>query len=179
MVLNDKELRKISGDGWFVNPASVDLRLGSVIRLAHPIWKELTLNACAHLDDLGLFDQIPQWGRDMEFGTYLMSPNEFVLCHSLEFVDVPDDCIALLFSKSSTGRKGLEHLHAGLGDPSFSGQWTWELKNAAPWPIKLIAGQRLMQHIMIRLVEKPLHNYSETGRYQGQVGPTIARPEGV
>ena len=177
MVLNDKLLREISGGDWFINPASVDLRLGDTIRVAHPIWSVLSIEACRMLDMMGMFDQLPKWGAPVKFSTYMMEPDEFVLCHSLEPVDVPDDCIALLFSKSSTGRNGLEHLHAGVGDPGFKGQWTWELKNAAPWPIRLVPGQRLMQHVMIRMVEQPERSYAETGRYQNQSGPTVARPD--
>ena len=41
---------------------------------------------------------------------------------------------AALYSKSSTGRIGLEHLHAGWIDPGFCGQLTLEFKNVAPWP---------------------------------------------
>lgn len=179
MVLSDKQLREISPDGWFINPASVDLRLGDTIRTAHPIWELLSVEACSLLDSIGVFDQLPRWGAPMKFSSYMMGPGEFVLCHSVEFVDVPNDAVALLFSKSSTGRNGLEHLHAGVGDPGFKGQWTWELKNAASWPIKLIAGQRLMQHIMIRMVESPDKTYVDTGRYQNQTGPTVARSEKI
>lgn len=38
---------------------------------------------------------------------------------SIEFIKMPDDMVAILFSKSSAGRIGLEHLHAGFGDPGW------------------------------------------------------------
>jgi len=181
-----------------VNPASVDLRLGNQLRRVHPLWARLSLatlrDMCeghllpahayrwltkaeqdAYSANGGDFDALPKWGEVETFDVTWLMPGEFVLCSSLETVTVPDDAIALLFSKSSTGRIGLEHLHAGLGDPGFVGTWTWELHNVAPWPIRLEAGKRLMQHIFIRLDAAPLQTYAQTGRYQGQTGPTPAR----
>jgi len=188
-------------DPALVNPASVDLRLGSQLRRVHPLWATLLplgLRAlvsgeglpwsAARLlseQEMAVFhasggdpETLPKWGPVETFDTAWLMPQEFVLCSSLETVTVPDDAVALLFSKSSTGRNGLEHLHAGLGDPGFCGTWTWELHNVALWPIKLVAGQRLMQHIFIRLAAPPMRTYAETGRYQGQQGPTPARSPG-
>jgi deoxycytidine triphosphate deaminase len=181
-----------------INPASVDLRLGNQLRRVHPLWSQLGHNDLRNLcegetlpryaaatmsADEWLtytnggctFDALPKWGPVETFASAWLMPGEFVLCSSLETVTVPDDAVALLFSKSSTGRIGLEHLHAGLGDPGFVGTWTWELHNVAPWPIRLEAGKRLMQHIFIRLDAAPLQTYAQTGRYQGQQGPTPAR----
>lgn len=181
-----------------VNPASYDLRLGNQLRRTHPLWQRLSYNDLRNLchghmppsyarnlmtdDEKAAYEAsgynlaaLPKWGEVETFAETWLMPGEFVLCSSLETVTVPDDAVALLFSKSSTGRTGLEHLHAGLGDPGFVGTWTWELHNVAPWPIKLVAGQRLMQHIFIRLAAPPLRTYAETGRYQGQQGPTPAR----
>ena len=189
-------------DASLVNPASVDLRLGNQLHRVHPVWDRLTVHDLRNLCDgypLPLhaqrllsteerrlyvesgcaFDRIPLWGPIETFDTTWLMPHEFVLCSSLETVTVPDDAVALLFSKSSTGRIGLEHLHAGIGDPGFVGTWTWELNNVAPWPLSLVAGKRLMQHIFIRLVGAPMRTYAETGRYQGQQGPTPACPPRV
>lgn len=183
-----------------VNPASYDLRLGDTLRRVHPIWETLRyadmLDMCngdtlpqyaaklltddewqAYVTARFDLEALPKWGPAEQFDNAWLMPGEFVLCSSLEIVTVPDDCLALLFSKSSTGRVGLEHLHAGLGDPAFDGNWTWELHNVAPWPTRLQAGKRLMQHVFIRLSAAPLRNYAETGRYQGQRGPTPARGE--
>jgi len=181
-----------------VNPASVDLRLGNQLRRVHPLWAYLSHNDLRNLcegkvlpyyaenlmtsEEVAAYrtggcaiDALPTWGPVETFDTTWLMPGEFVLCSSLETVTVPDDAVALLFSKSSTGRIGLEHLHAGLFDPGFSGQGTFEFHNVAPWLIKRTARKRLMQHIFIRLDAAPLQTYAQTGRYQGQTGPTPAR----
>lgn len=189
MIWNDRRIREWAQTGGvtpyaddLVNPASLDLRLGGSIREPHECWSRFS-----HIDlkwhiDCGTIEDLPLWGEPFEFTTYWLMPHgkgpNFILCHSLEFVNIPDDMAAILYSKSSTGRRGVEHLHAGYGDPGWSNsQWTWEIHNVAPWPIKLTAGKPLMQQVMIRMTEAPLRNYAVTGRYNNQTGPTPERPE--
>lgn len=152
-------------DSNCINPASIDLRLGTSYRLPHPGWslRNVTVNV--------------QWGEALTIPAdgIELQPGQFILCCSLETVRIPTDAIAFLYSKSSTGRKGLEHLHAGLGDPGFNGQWTWEFYNVAPWPILLVPGTRLMQMVLEDLTAPAARDYSQTGRYQNQTGATPAR----
>lgn len=166
-------------DAACINPASMDLRVGNLIRTPYSLWSSFSRTELLELIECGGINQIPKWSEPIEFESFWLMPqgkgDSFVLCHSLEFVSIPDDSIALLFSKSSTGRVGLEHLHAGLGDSSFNGQWVFELHNVAPWPIELVAGKRVMQEVHIKMTGKPLKGYDITGRYQGQTGPTPAR----
>jgi dCTP deaminase len=184
-VWNDRKISEWAQSGGVapfdaacVNPASLDLRLGNKIRRPHHIWDTMHQDTMGWLHALGLLDQIPKWSDPIEFTEWLLYPGDFVLCSSLEFVNVPDDVITLLFSKSSTGRIGLEHLHAGLGDCGWhDANWTWELHNVAPWPIPLVAGKRIMQQIMVKMTDYPLRTYAETGRYNNQSGPTPARAE--
>lgn len=125
--------------------------------------------------------KLPKWGIEQEMGVgdtpeyILLHPGEFVLCHSIEFVKLPLDAKAVLFSKSSTGRVGLEHLHAGLGDPGWEGEWAFEFHNVAPWMLELAYGARVMQMSIERLVAPVAVSYSKKGRYQNQTGATISR----
>lgn len=185
MIWNDEKLKQWIQSGGItpadydcINPASVDLRLGNSIRIPHPIWETMSRETMKHLHSLRLLDQIPKWGEPIQFAEWLLYPGDFVLCASLEFINMPDDMAALLFSKSSTGRIGLEHLHAGFGDCGWhSANWTWELHNVASWPIPLVAGKRIMQQVMIRMTDAPDRTYAETGRYNNQSGPTPERAE--
>lgn len=178
MIWNDSKISAWASSGGVtpfdascVNPASLDLRLGNRIAIPLRYWsythspKPVTRQTLA--EDI--------WKDTVEFEKYRLAPGEFVLCHSLEFTRIPDTSIATLYSKSSTGRIGLEHLHAGYGDCGFAGEWTWEFFNAAPWPIELIAGERVMQLVFMDMVAAPSRTYKETGRYNGQTGPTPAR----
>ena len=166
-------------DKAMVNPASIDLRLGSTIRLPRWYWRNPLTRpfawAFSSKDPKRNPDEF--WGKSTEFKTFTLWPGQFVLCHSLEVTEIPLDHVAILLSKSSTGRIGLEHLHAGYGDPGFHGQWTFELINMAPWPVRLVAGQPLMQLVYMQMNGRPDQGYAQTGRYQGQHGPTAARSE--
>jgi dCTP deaminase len=189
MILNDRMIREWAAKGGItpfdtalVNPASLDLRLGNQIREPHEIWSRLSVIDLRHKIADGTIEQLPTWGEPFDFTKYWLMPHgkgaNFILCSSLEFVNIPDDMAALLFSKSSTGRRGVEHLHAGYGDPGWhDSQWTWEIHNVAPWPIPLYAGKPLMQQVMIRMADAPERTYAETGRYNNQSGPTPERPE--
>ena len=103
-----------------------------------------------------------------------LESGEFILCCSLEVVHLPVNCCGILYSKSSTGRMGLEHMHAGYIDPGFRGQLTFEFHNVAPWPIRLMPGRRVMQMCIDQMIAPAAEDYSRTGRYQGQVGATPA-----
>ena len=183
MILPDYELQIWAQDGGIdadsydpanINPASIDLRLGNRIRVPYWYWKPI-------LWRLAYMMKLPLWTKEREFESYLLKPGEFVLCSSLETTRIRNDEIAILFSKSSTGRRGIEHLHAGYGDPGFGdnekggADWTWELTNVAPWPNLLEAGRPLMQLVIARLVGSPTLTYKDTGRYNDQGGPTEAR----
>ncbi len=183
MIIPDTYLRSWAANGGvtpyepkMINPASIDLRLGDTIRVPMWYWNKYTWRIAQLLHDRDP-KKYPLWTPEFKFKRHLMQPGAFVLCSSLEFTNIPIDQIAMLFSKSSTGRRGVEHLHAGYGDCGFSGQWTWELTNPAPWGNWLEAGKPLMQLVMLRMVEAPERDYSKTGRYQGQVGAQPARGE--
>ncbi len=162
MIWNDTRLRAACIDGMVtpydaqcVNPASIDLRLDMSYRLPGA----------------------DGWSREIlmpESGVYIQ-PGQFILCCTLETVAIPVNACAELFSKSSTGRIGLEHLHAGWIDPGFVGQLTLEFKNVAPWPVLLVPGKRYMQMVVHSLTAPAARDYSVTGRYQNQQGATPAR----
>ncbi len=168
MIWNDERLHAACIDGMVtpfdaanVNPASIDLRLGASYRVAYA-------SSTPTLDGWGFELTMPDCGIELQ-------PGQFILCSTLETVAIPADACAELFSKSSTGRIGLEHLHAGWIDPGFVGQLTLEFKNVAPWPVLLQPGKRYMQMVVHSLTEAAARDYSVTGRYQHQVGATPAR----
>lgn len=138
-----------------VNPASIDLRLGTSYRR----------------------DTDNGWSDELQMppeGIWLQ-PGEFILCCSMETVQIPINAIAHLYTKSSTARNGIEHLHAALGDPGFAGQWTLELHNVARSRRLIVPGECYVQMIVADLTAPAACDYSMTGRYQNQQGATPAR----
>lgn len=177
MILRDVELQLWAEENVFpycttlINPASIDLRLDEWIRTPMWYWQPFLWRIAYKLN-------LPKWSEEVYFRDYLLKPGGFVLCTSREITKIPNDVAAILFLKSSIGRRGIEHLHAGFGDPGFGdnqhggAQWTWELLNVAPWPNLLRAGEPLMQLVLAKLNAIPDKLYKDVGHYNLQIGPT-------
>ena len=197
MIWNDSAIAKWAAAGGItpfdetlVNPASLDLRIGNQIREPHEMWRRFSdIDIQNHIDN-GTIDDLPKWGEPKTFDTFWLFPKRFVLCHSLEFVQIPVDAACILVLKSSWGRKGLNHSHSGWGDPGFGlkadvvgsndtqqcgAQWTFEIQNISPWAIKITAGDRLIQQVFMDMCDVPLVDYRSTGHYVYQAGATPAR----
>lgn len=191
-------------DASCVNPASLDLRLGNKIREPHKIWSHMSeIDMRNHIEG-GTIDTLPRWDEPEEFTDFWLYPKHFILCHSLELVRIPVTVASILVLKSSQGRLGLNHSHSGWGDPGFGlplpktlnelgndgklnddsidtggAQWTFEIQNISPWPIKLVAGQRLIQQVFFDMSDVPAVDYRYTGHYVFQTGPTVASESGA
>lgn len=158
-VLVDWQLRKLCEPGiapWLVdpfnddciNPASIDLRLrGEYVNL--------------------------HTGKRHQFAELEMIPGSAILACTVEYVHIPDWCCATLYLKSSAARRGLDHALAGWIDPGFHGQLTLELH--AHRPVTLEAGKCYVQMVVQKMSAPPKRSYQQTGRYNGQRGPTEAR----
>lgn len=147
-----------------VNTASLDVRLGRTIMV----------------EDWAPSTAILEFGKrqgpslrtveiDPEHG-YVLKPGEFILGHTVEWFEIPDDIAALFRAKSSMGRIGLEHMDAGWVDPGFHGRLTLELTNCLRWhSIRLRAGDRIGQLVFLRGNKvKAEHSYRTVGNYNGR-----------
>lgn len=138
MILNDKQLRQLCQqeglvdpyDDALINPASIDLRLGGEVRFPKHEWRTLYAmvgingKKASHLspeDSADVWNEIlnNMWDEPVQYEMgdwFWVEPGDFILCHSLETVRIPENLSAALYSKSSMGRIGLEHLHCLAGD---------------------------------------------------------------
>lgn len=140
-----------------VNAASVDLCLGGHIIERKPGRPDIHFHLAP--------------GESFEF-----EPGAFYIAHSEEYTRCPDTHAWMLALKSTTGRKGLNHLHAGWGDSGFEGQVAFEF--VAHLPVTFKRGERIVQLIYLRLTEPTDTPYGISGRYQGQTGAQLALPDG-
>lgn len=178
MIWNDRKIREWASDGGvtpyedsLVNPASLDLRLGNLIREPRQCWRTKPIGRA--IDKRTPAGEL--WTEAFEFTEYILHPGQCVLCHSLEYIRMPRHAAGMLASKSSTGRMLLEHFHSGFFDPSFQGQATKEFKNDGLWEIVLRPGDLWVQLVLMQMIEEPIRDYSVTGRYQNQTGPEAHR----
>ncbi len=138
-----------------INSASVDLELGGEVIEVRPNGQRITYHLAP--------------GEE-----FIFEPGSLYIAHSEEYTRCPTSHAWMLNLKSSTGRKGLNHLHAGWGDPGFEGQVTYEL--VAHVPVTFRRGQRIVQLVYMRLTEPTAEPYGgQSSHYQGQIGATEAR----
>ena len=118
-------------DDSAIQPASVDLRLGSELRVFDN-HKFSVIDPMRSMPDLTRMVEID------ELNPFVLHPGEFALGVTLENIVVPDDVVARLDGKSSLGRLGLVvHSTAGFVDPGWNGRLTLELINLANLQIYL------------------------------------------
>lgn len=98
-----------------------------------------------------------------------ITPGQFMLGHSMEYIKLADDISADLEGRSSFARLGLEiHMTAGFVDPGFEGVLTFEIFNAGPNPVRLYPGMRIgqLRFIPINIPEKSYAN-RHAAKYKG------------
>jgi dCTP deaminase len=162
-------------DPWeerFLQPASVDLRLGREFR----VFRNFRL---AHIDVKTEMANLTELEAIDDAVPFILHPGEFVLAVTLERVEVPDNLVGRLDGKSSLGRLGLiVHSTAGFVDPGFKGRLTLELTNVANLPITLYYAMPVSQISFSQLTTpaaKPYGDGATGSKYQGQTGPEPSR----
>jgi dCTP deaminase len=176
VLLSDEEIEKYVDDDVIgldpynpdrLQPTSVDLTLDAFIRTpTHYVADEIDVAAVP--EGHTKLVEIPDEG-------YVLAPGHFILASTCERVRLPPFLAARVEGKSSVGRLGLAiHITAGFIDPGFDGNVTLEMYNFAPWPIRLRVGMPIGQ-ICFMVCTPPRNDYSVTGHYQGQRGPTESR----
>lgn len=175
MIWNDERIAGWASSGGVsplnsnhINPASIDLSWSGRWRIAR--------RGGLKIDEHNSFVYVEQGWSDISDEDYLdLHPNCFYLLDTLEYVKIPLDAVGKLFLKSSAGRMGIEHLHAGYVDPGFSGTLTLEIEIRVPWSVRIERGQRLVQLTLEQMIAPAVHPYSEVGRYQDQRVPTQSK----
>jgi dCTP deaminase len=170
MILCDTEIRALCErqglvtpyDPALVNPASLDVRLGSDLLVEVADWPTM-----CPVDITGHTESIP----------FYLQPHEFVLGCTLETFYLPNYIAGQFALKSSRARSGLEHLMAGYCDPGWSGsKLTLELQNARSMhPVAIWPGMRIGQIVFHRMSKVPTRDYSVTGHYNNDSTVTASK----
>ena len=156
--------------GWHpgcINAASLDLRLGKTILVeARRPYGAQPLDYRAR-DKMNTQTVV----MDDDEG-FVLAPGQFILAHTMETLDLPDNIAALWRAKSSMGRMAFEHLDAGFVDPGFHGSLTLEFCNASQYhPIRIRPGDRVGQLVFFRGRKVSAEqSYRAKGNYNGAAG---------
>jgi dCTP deaminase len=169
MILSDWEIRaRCMGNmvenysDELINPASLDVRLGDMLLIE-------SVESPAMVP-------YPLAGHTQD-NPYLLVPGQFVLAHTVETFNLPDDIAAQFMLKSSRAREGLEHLMAGYCDPGWHGsKLTMELHNSRQLhPVALWPEMKIGQIVFHKMSSTPHKTYAVTGRYNFDSGVTASK----
>lgn len=181
MLLSDRSIKEAiqrgelsvapTSDG-FLQPASLDVRLGSRFRLLDP-------TAYTHIDPREKQPRLTIATEPDPGKPWIFPARGFALATTMETVKLGHNIAAQLAGKSSLARSGLQVEAAGWVDPGFEGQLTFELLNLTQSPMLLWPGMEVAQLCFLRTSTPVERLYGSRGlrsRYQGQRGPTPGRP---
>ena len=147
-----------------VNAASIDVRLGEHFEF------ESTKGAVAYLAEK---DSLLFCRNQFAEGEHIrIEPGEFLLAHTMETFNLPDNISAEFKLRSSVARSGLQHMLAGWADAGFHGaQLTLEFKNVTQHHVLVIEpGMRIGQLVFYQHEPAGDNSYAMKGRYNGQRG---------
>lgn len=178
--------RVITANRSLVNAASIDLTLGSEVLVEGVPGCERTLRdgwisgSAPHthivpkIKVLSLRDRDkPEFTKvDISKEPVILLPGQFMLAHSEQVFNLPDNISAIYAEKSSMARIGLNHLNAGWADAGWSGSvLTLELHNVlSHHAIELRAGDPAGQMIFFKHTKVPPEaSYARRGRYNGDM----------
>jgi dCTP deaminase len=171
-IIKNKDLRIIPLiDPKQIGTTSFDIRLGTRFQIYYPSQEGILDYLNQHTI---LSSEISSNIIDLDYlESITISPRQFMLGHSMEYLDLPNNISAELDGRSSFARSGLQiHMTAGFVEPGFIGVLTYEIFNAGSNPIRLFPGMRIGQLRFIP-VKKPKFSYREKreAKYKGLLSP--------
>lgn len=111
--------------------------------------------------------------RDVEGDICIIPPNSFALAESLEWIEIPRDCIGICVGKSTYARAGLIVNVTPL-EPEWRGKITIEISNTTPLPVVVYAEEGIMQVVFFSGQTVCEKSYADKkGKYQDQPGLTL------
>lgn len=160
-----------------VQPASIDLRLGSDFKKLVPDREWAGPNRLEKRVIDTADDTEPKY-EEFEADKVVLEPGDCVLGTTKEYVNLPPHLLGEVEGRSSVGRLFVEvHKTAGIIDPGFEGCITLEIENCGTNPVVLHKGQRVCQVVITRLNKpaKEPYGMKEDSKYQRQEGAVASK----
>lgn len=105
----------------------------------------------------------------------VLPPNSYLLGHTVEYFNMPEDVFALCFGKSTYARSALQ-VNATPIEPGFEGQVVIELANSCKRSVRVYLNEGISQFVFMKSTERCLVSYRDrSGKYQGQMGITFPK----
>lgn len=111
---------------------------------------------------------------DTQGSPLIIPPHGYVLGHTVEIFDLPDNIVMICIGKSTYARSGLL-INVTPGEPEWRGMITLELANLLPIPLKVYPNEGICQFLFWRGL-RPKTTYADrNGKYQDQRGVVLPR----
>ena len=157
-----------------VSSYGYDVRVGSRFKIftATPLHGDVAIvDPKRFSDDFMVEVDVATTGRDH----VIIPPNSFVLCETVETIEVPRDILVICVGKSTYARCGLIVNVTPL-EPEWRGKVTLEISNTTPLPAKVYANEGVAQLIFLRAEQVCETSYADkAGKYQDQSGLTLPK----
>lgn len=169
----------IGADLANVNAASLNVRLGPEFMLeASEPWSKGQLmrpRTICNFSERHLPGKLPKMISIA--GSVILTPHTFCLASIVERLVLPLNIAAHVMLRSSAARMGIDHSLAGFCDPGYDGHLTLELHSRLHnHGIRLQEGDSICQIVFERI--RPVRDGDGyAGKYNGDKGPTQAKPE--
>lgn len=160
-----KSLSQIQG-------SSIDVQLGSKIEAELPGDHIIVLRDRQPMGMSSVFLDYPGAHYDLK-------PKEFILAHTVEKFNMPDDLSATFHLKSTSARSAIGHLLAVHIDPGFNNSvLTLEIENVSRYHTVRLHWQDLIGQIIFwRHTKVPLDaSYRHKGHYNGDLTVSGVKP---
>ena len=175
MILNDKQIKKLSEENGMINPYigksiskgishgqqsyGYDIRAGSEFK----IFTNIKGNVVADPKNFSEYTFFTVKNEE----SILIPPNSFALCHSLEHFTMPRNITGLVTLKSTYCRVGLGHPPSVL-EAGWSGVLVLELVNHSSVPVRVYANTGISQILFFKGEEAAISYADKKGKYQNQ-----------
>lgn len=161
---------------WGLSSYGYDIRAGRNFLVFSDI-------AATVIDPTTMADTVPQLIAEGRFAHFadvdacIIPPNSFALAESLEYVEIPRDCLVIVLGKSTYARCGT-NLNMTPLEPEWRGKITVEIINATRLPLRIHAGQGIGQMLFLlgdAMCEQSYEDKRLKGlaSYQDQKGLTL------
>lgn len=143
-----------------VGPASIDLTLGTEMRVIEPAASPIPIR-----DETDFRDHTTT--RSLE-RPYVLEPGGTIHGITVERVSLPDDLCGFLEGRSRFARLGLMiHVTSAFVQPGVRNRQVLEISNVAGHPLELVSGVRLCQIVLMRTEGRAVYR----GRFATQDRP--------
>ena len=179
-LLSYYELVQLAEENIITNVALSDINAASIdVHLGHELLIERYNDNRTHVVDPFKRTNFASNKINITNTFYDLAPNEFVLAHTIEQFNLPDNIVAEFKLKSSGARSGLDNALATWCDCGWHGSnLTLELRNNLRYhQIRLTHGMPIGQMIFYRVETVPKdRSYATIGRYNKDSGVMPCKP---